>query len=331
MANFKFGVTGKDRKALVTAISELLNTESQYLGIQKAYAYQIGEELIVDKDGMVTGELSTDILEELAERGFQAEIETVEDDAATEAETETEDPENTGATEAPEEISMSAPEEDAMTETETHEMDAATFIKETHEMATTIETEENAPETHTDRVCIEIPLTGFTPENIDILCRMVTSKEHLIKMALGVNALPIRILDDRITFDWFDAADNDTILAHTQFISALCVAAKKKKRVTAKPDADHSNPRFGMRVFMNSLGLIGHEYSYARKLYCKNLPGSSAWRFYQNEKPIEEAIPTPEIAVEATDLPDTAADITLADEVSPEYESDNVADISIEQ
>jgi len=234
MKNYKFGVTGKDRKALVSAISELLNTESQYLGIQKAYAYQIGDDLIIDKEGTVTGELPTDILEELAERGFKPEIEAVEEDAAT------------------------------ITEAEA-------------------EMEETA-ESETDTISITIPLDGFTPESLDNLSRMVTAKEPLIEKALGVEAIPIRVLENGVEFPWFTTDHSEHMMAYAQFITALCATAKEKKRVIAKPRESFENERFTMRVWLISLGLVGSEYSKIRQLMTKPLTGNGAWRYGEAEK-----------------------------------------------
>ena len=84
MAEFKFGVIGQERKALVTAISEILQTKAVYMKTP-TYAYTIGN-INIDKNGTGTGEFSTDLLEELAERGFQAEIEEIEENGGPEME-----------------------------------------------------------------------------------------------------------------------------------------------------------------------------------------------------------------------------------------------------
>ena len=284
MNNYKFGVTGKERKELVTAISELLNTESQYLGIQKAYAYQIGEDLIVDKEGTAIGELPTDLLAELAERGFQAEIETVEEDAATEAEAET----------------LTTPETEIEIETPS--------------------------EPEVDTISITLPLDGFTPESLDNLCRMVTAKEPLIEKALGVEAIPIRVLENGIEFPWFRAEHSNDMMAYAQFITALCATAKEKKRVNAKPQEYFENERFTLRVWLIGLGLVGSEYSRIRQLLTKPLSGNGAWRFGTPEKAVSEAASAPETTDEAVILPDNAAGNAPADETPSDDESANVAE-----
>jgi predicted transcriptional regulator len=154
-----------------------------------------------------------------------------------------------------------------------------------------IETEEisgeNAPEAEEpietdtiDRLTIEYPLTNFSPEKLDNLIKLVESKGALIKQVLEIEERPIKVLNDRIAFPWFSAdADGSNVNAYAQFISALCETAIKKRRVSAKPQAAHDNPRFQMRIFLVSLGLIGGEFDHCRKLMMRGLPGDSGHRF----------------------------------------------------
>jgi hypothetical protein len=188
----------------------------------------------------------------------------------------------------------------------------------------TLETAE--PEAEIDNVCIEVPLDGFTPESLDNLCRMVTAKEPLIKKALGVEAIPIRVLDNRISFPWFNFTDPDTAHAYSQFISALCATAKTKKRVTAKPQETFENERFTMRVWLIGLGLVGSEYSKIRQLLTKPLSGNGAWRFGTQEKTVNEDASEPLVTEVATDLPDNAARNIPADEIPADDDDANVAD-----
>jgi len=157
-----------------------------------------------------------------------------------------------------------------------------------------------------DLVCIEVPLDGFTPEKLDNLTRMVVAKEALIKKALGIDALPIQILSDRIAFPWFTAtSDGAHIDAYAQFICALCKTAREKKRVTSKAPADgFENEAFAMRVFLLGLGLIGPEYKLARALLGRGLSGSSAWRYGvpNQEAGIAEEAPAGEPAAETEAL-----------------------------
>ena len=75
--------------------------------------------------------------------------------------------------------------------------------------------EDAAPEAETDTISIAMPLNGFTPESLDNLCRMVTAKEPLIEKALGVEAIPIRVLENGIEFPWFRTEhSNDMMHTH---------------------------------------------------------------------------------------------------------------------
>jgi hypothetical protein len=72
-----FNVAGSARKALVAAISQYLNQQSEYLGAP-SYAYAIGS-FRIDKNGTLLGEASPEMLTALAEQGFSPEN---SDDAA---------------------------------------------------------------------------------------------------------------------------------------------------------------------------------------------------------------------------------------------------------
>jgi len=69
-AEFHFGVTGTERKALVVAVAEVLGQQPEYLGAP-SFTYAIGE-LRVDKAGTLTGEAGQELIDALAERGFVA-------------------------------------------------------------------------------------------------------------------------------------------------------------------------------------------------------------------------------------------------------------------
>ena len=56
MQEFNFNVTGTERKKLVGAISEILNTPMNYLGVP-TFSYSIGD-YTIDKNGTVGGEFN---------------------------------------------------------------------------------------------------------------------------------------------------------------------------------------------------------------------------------------------------------------------------------
>lgn len=82
--NINFNVTGEDRKALVKAIAEITGEKPAYLGMPSA-AYQIGS-YQVSKTGDLTWEEGTDaeyLIEMLIEKGYEAEVTTIEEGEGT--------------------------------------------------------------------------------------------------------------------------------------------------------------------------------------------------------------------------------------------------------
>jgi hypothetical protein len=141
-----------------------------------------------------------------------------------------------------------------------------------------------------DTLTVEFPLDGFSPEAIDNLTKMVTAKEALIKEALGAEGLPIPMTADTLQFPWFTLSDPSEAAAgvpanpdlrggcYVQFVFALCKTAKEKKRVTAKERGLADNPKYAMRCWLLSLGLIGDEFKNARKLLLARLGGNSSFK-----------------------------------------------------
>jgi len=176
--------------------------------------------------------------------------------------------------------------------------------------------EEEAPEFPTepelDRVVIEYPLDGFTPEKLDNLSKMITAKEELIKLAIGADTLPIQVLEDRVAFPWLQTADPEMVDALATFICALCKTALTKKRVTATPQPTGINDRYRFRCFMLHIGMIGSEYATARTKLLAPLQGNSGW--------LNGAPPKPEPAPEA-EAEEAAAPVDEAPEEAPAEEA----------
>ena len=63
-----------------------------------------------------------------------------------------------------------------------------------------------------------------------------------------------------------------------QLSLALSAKAKAVKSASAKP-IQTDNPKFQMRTWLNSLGMIGPEFETARKFLTENLEGDAAFRF----------------------------------------------------
>lgn len=135
-----------------------------------------------------------------------------------------------------------------------------------------------------NKLSIEMPLEGFTEESIMKLEKMIASKASLIKKALGTAELPTERTDTTLKFPWFKfPATADEVKAYSEFIHALCTAAKDQKKVTARERAV-VNEKFTMRVFLIRLGFVGEAYKQTRKILLCNLSGNSA---YANLRPVK--------------------------------------------
>lgn len=244
-----FNRTGAERKALVTAMGEILEVAPKYLGMPSA-SYEV-DYFTIDRDGTVIfsdradSEEVENLLEQLAKRGFIAESgETSQEEAETDEPSETE----------------AVTEEEAVDENENDDVE---------------ETPAEDDGFEEPWLTISLPL-----DKVDAgkLTRILEAKGNLIKKALGVDSLPIEIGEDTISFPWFqELPDADTSTAYTHFISALCKMSKEQKRVTAT-EKEVTNEKYTFRCFLLRLGFIGEEYKTDRKILLKNLTGSSAFK-----------------------------------------------------
>ena len=133
-----------------------------------------------------------------------------------------------------------------------------------------------------------MPMDGFSEAALDNLRKLVDSKATLIKKALAVDALPIEVTDDRVSFPWFsEMPEPEDTQAYMALITALCEMAKNQKRVTATDKAP-ANEKYAFRCFLLRLGFIGDEYKAARKILLRNLAGNTA---YRNSRPAKEKQP----------------------------------------
>ncbi len=122
---------------------------------------------------------------------------------------------------------------------------------------------------------VRIPLEKVAVGN---LTRLLEVKGSLIKKALGINALPISIEEDTISFPWFEGLPGtDEVKAYTHLIAALCEMSRNQKRITATEKAV-DNEKYTFRCFLLRLGFIGAEYKTERKILLRNLSGSSAFK-----------------------------------------------------
>lgn len=141
-----------------------------------------------------------------------------------------------------------------------------------------------SPETGTDEeegptgVAIQMPLSIFTESQLQNLYALVAAKGSLIKKALGVDELPINIVDKKLDFPWFPKYESpDEVKAYMHLVTALCDMARNQKRITAK-EKPVDNDKYAFRCFLLRLGFIGNEYKAERKVLLRNLTGSSAFK-----------------------------------------------------
>ena len=283
----EYNLKGAERKALVAKITELLDAPAKYLGTP-SMAYEVAGYLI-DKTGTLMGQDNFDLVINLREAGFEP---------ASETYTNTETP-----AEEPAEIEA---EPEAVAEVEA-EPEIEAPATETVAEAKPVHTErEFQASTTLGGLTIEIPLQGFTPEKLYNLTSMVLAKEELLKAALGVDALPIELTDDTVQFPWFTGdLDAEHANAYAHLITRLCATAIEKKRVVAKESELPENPKYAMRCFLLSLGMLGAEFKNARKILTSKLDGNSSWKFGRPE------------AVSAADAATTAT-VGAAEEMSDE-------------
>ena len=245
-----YNVTGPDRKRLVQAIAEILESEAKYLGVPSC-AYQV-DNFTIGKDGTLSFDDRADskeienLLQGLAERGFDAE--------------------------AP------VPAFESLQMTEEEELGLGRQRHEDPQGENGMQASD-VPEPDEDiGLVIEMPLSSFTDTALDNLKRLVDSKGKLIKKALGTETIEKDIADDKVRFPWFeDGTDPDAVKAYTHFVAALCEMARVQKRITAK-EKETDNDKYAFRCFLLRLGFIGSAYKEERKILLCNLSGSSAFR-----------------------------------------------------
>lgn len=233
----RYNVTGERRKEMVEIISRIVGMKAVYKRMPTC-AYAISN-LIVSKEGTLVWDERTDsqMVEKIREKLEEAGFSTEMPQAVQEA-----------AETAPEETAESNAEGVA-----------------------------NGLQGANMGLTVELPRESFTSTALENLHKLVEAKETLIKKALAVEALPIEVSEERVSFPWFSETDGELAKAYSHFISAICDMARNQKRVTAK-EKDTANEKYAFRCFLLRLGFIGAEYKAERKILLKNLTGSSAFK-----------------------------------------------------
>ena len=156
-----------------------------------------------------------------------------------------------------------------------------------------------------------LPMNGHTGVSLRNIVNMISSKQKIIKKALGldadivtaefvegINNIRIVTIEDfmaavdelgiekvpGIRFDFhkktlifgFIKTLEDTEVA-TQFVRALSESAKNLKQTSSKP-TETDNEKYTFRTFLIRLGFIGPGYKKARQVLLKNLKGNGAFR-----------------------------------------------------
>ena len=283
--SINFHVTGKERKALVEALSEITFSEAAYAGAP-TFAYRVGD-YTVDKNGVIfyppalAQEAVALVVEKLKERGFtpegEAQADLPEEDAPAEIPAETPDV-------APEAAAPAQPEGEAMEAAEGAKTpDTAEEAEATPaDPDESTDTQKDTPavaEAEDNKLTVSIPRKTLTDDALERLKLIVSNKEMLFKRAVIADALPIEVTEEEVAFPWFTLTGVDgEAAAYAQFITALCQMASEQTRILDKP-YDGDNDRFAMRIFMVRLGMKGAAFALARKLMMKHLTGNSGWRY----------------------------------------------------
>lgn len=122
---------------------------------------------------------------------------------------------------------------------------------------------------------ITLPLDKI---NLGNLTNLLDAKGTLIKKALGVDATPLKLNEDSVSFPWFDTIpEPDELAAYETFICKLCEMSRTQKRINAT-ERLVDNEKYAFRCFLLRLGFIGEEYKGMRKILLRNLTGSSAFK-----------------------------------------------------
>lgn len=239
-----------DRKPFVQALAEITGVAAVYMRTP-TYAYKVDyftvtREGNLEFDDMADSKEIENVLEQLGQRGYHF---------LEEPQYDSEQPE-------PE---MEEPLEDCPS--------PYGKVEPVQKQEEEIALQEEMPEIL--GLIVTVPIENIRVGN---LTNLLEAKGGLIKKALGIEALPIEMGVDKVSFPWFsETPDSDAAKAYTHFISALCEMSVKQKRITAA-EKQVENEKYAFRCFLLRLGFIGAEYKTERKILLQNLSGNSAFK-----------------------------------------------------
>ncbi len=171
---------------------------------------------------------------------------------------------------------------------------------------------------------VTLPAASLPAEAQANLTSLLTAKGRLIRKALGIEALPVEVSTDTVSFPWFEdrSLSADEVKAYTHLISALCEMARSQKRITAKEKAT-DNDKYAFRCFLLRLGFIGAEFKDERKILLRNLSGNSAFKSGQRRtEALQPEPPASTAAVEVqgdSELAEALADELLIQQVNASF------------
>ena len=152
------------------------------------------------------------------------------------------------------------------------------------------EKQEPKPDADESGLTVSLPREGFSETALENLNHLLDAKGTLIKKALGIEALPLEITDERVSFPWFHRnLTPDEVQTYMSFIANLCAMAKNAKRITAT-EKPVDNEKYAFRCFLLRLGFIGSEYKTQRKILLRNLTGSSAFKSGSQKEVADDAV-----------------------------------------
>jgi len=131
---------------------------------------------------------------------------------------------------------------------------------------------------------VTVPVTVVSVDNLN---NLLEAKGALIKKALDITNISIKVEADTVSFPWFpEMPEPDEAKAYTEFIAAICRMSREQKRISAT-ERNTDNEKFTFRVFLIRLGFIGDEFKTTRRILLQNLSGNSAWRNGAPKKEVE--------------------------------------------
>ena len=262
-----FDLSGRTRKELVKAISEITGERAVYKFMPTS-AFEIGF-FTVTREGKLEfpdrsdTEIVEQVFEGLSEKGYMV-ISSYYDNG--ESAMILEDKKSAETPTQPDTAAV------AKTEKLSEENEKTAVTATQPERKATVENN------GIDRFSISMSRDFFDERTLNKLDRTIENKGELFKMAFKTDDLSYKVTDDRVTFDWFPfSGEEGEGLAYSSFIDLLTKSLKEQKRVNASK-AQTENPKFAMRVYLIKLGMVGDEYKQTRKILLRNLEGSSAFR-----------------------------------------------------